>query len=198
MSLAIIGEQLRWISVGDSPLYLYRDRKLHRLNETHSMASQIDMMVRCGELDPDVGRDHPQRHCLTSAITGGAIRQVDCPDTALRLKADDIVILASDGLNAIPDHRICAVVKRHRRKQSDGIVQALLRAVRAMGLPHQDNVSLVVIKMQPAHQKWQSRVKNAPRALLGMLGDASDGLSTITQAVLRPANRREEFRRAQS
>ena len=36
------GDEMRWISVGDSPLYLVDDGRIERLNADHSMAPQID------------------------------------------------------------------------------------------------------------------------------------------------------------
>ena len=189
ISVAVIGEKLRWISVGDSPLYLYRGRKLHRLNEIHSMASQIDMMVRCGELDPDVGRDHPQRLCLASAITGGSIRHVDCPETALRLKAGDIVILASDGINTLSDQRICELTKQHRRKHSDAIAKALMKNLRAERSPDQDNISMVVIKIVPKHKTWLAQGLSAAQAVFGLIGDASDWAGNVVRCVLRPGTK---------
>lgn len=152
VSLALVGERLNWISVGDSPLYLYRAKGLRRLNENHSMAPQIDLMVRQGIMDADTGRDHPQRNCLTSAITGREVNKIDCPEHALTLQDRDIVILASDGLNVLSDPEIQRLLRRTRRKPSQTIADALMRAVKRANDPDQDNISLVVIKMTPGAQ----------------------------------------------
>ncbi len=152
VSVAVIKEKLRWISVGDSPLYLFRDRRLHRLNEIHSLAAQIDMMARCGELDSETARNHPQRGYLTSALTGGDVRHVDCPDTALHLRPDDIVLLASDGVNVLSDQQICELIARHRRSSSEVLANALLDEVHAQRARDQDNISIVAIKMRPAQK----------------------------------------------
>ena len=58
-------DRLHWISVGDSPLWLWRDGTLTRLNEDHSLAPQIDWMVEQGQMAPSRPR-HPDRNCLTS------------------------------------------------------------------------------------------------------------------------------------
>ena len=160
VSIAVIGQQLRWISVGDSPLYLLRDGNLHRLNENHSMAPQIDLMVRRGVMDAETARNHPQRSCLTSAITGGEIARIDCPDTGLTLMPDDIVILASDGINVLSDGHIREIIDRCQHKKSDCIADELMKAVRQLDVPDQDNISLVVVKMNAAHDSEQ----NAPEA----------------------------------
>jgi len=140
------GQGLYWLSVGDSPLYLFRDRQLVRLNDDHSMAPQIDLMVREGLMDAEIGRNHPQRSCLTSALLGEDIGEVDCPDTAFELRDGDLVLLASDGLQFLPDERIEAVLRRSGRGQSARIADDLMSGVAALDDPEQDNISLVVIK----------------------------------------------------
>ena len=66
----LMGDRLYWVSVGDSPLFLFRDGKLMQLNEDHSMAPQIDYLVRSGVMDPAVAMHHPDRNCLTSVLIG--------------------------------------------------------------------------------------------------------------------------------
>mgnify|MGYP000095919914 CR=1 FL=1 len=44
----LVENRLYWISVGDSPLFLWRAGKLSQLNEDHSMAPQIDALVQRG------------------------------------------------------------------------------------------------------------------------------------------------------
>ena len=61
-----VRDQLFWISIGDSPLYLMRDGQLRQLNEDHSLGPHIDYMVRSGMMSEDVGRNHPDRNALTS------------------------------------------------------------------------------------------------------------------------------------
>ncbi len=80
VALVCRGDRLNWISVGDSPLYLWRDGQLSQLNEDHSLAPQIDYLVRSGRMDPETGRNHPDRNCLTSVLGGRAIERIDCPE----------------------------------------------------------------------------------------------------------------------
>ncbi|MBS0123689.1 PP2C family protein-serine/threonine phosphatase [Thetidibacter halocola] len=179
IAVAVVNGALHWISVGDSPLYLWRDGLLLRLNEAHSMAAQIDLMVRAGALDPEEGRTHPQRHWLTSAVTGAAIQAVDCPKSALALQPGDVVILASDGLNTLPDERIGEVIRRNRDVGSQRTAQALIEAVREASAPDQDNVSVVAITLRAAEDPQPRPAPAAARpcrqgfgAVLGRLVDA--------------------------
>ncbi len=144
---------LRWISVGDSPLYLFRRDRLWRLNTNHSLAPQIDLLAAQGELDPDSARRHPDRGVLTSALTGGRIEQVDCPQDGVALHPDDIVLLASDGVHALDDTAIARLLARLRNRPPREIADRLLAAVKARGAEEQDNVTLAVIAVRLAGEQ---------------------------------------------
>ncbi|WP_168769048.1 PP2C family protein-serine/threonine phosphatase [Yoonia maricola] len=142
-----IGPNLYWASVGDSPLYLCRGGKVQRLNQDHSMAPQIDAMVASGMMDEADGKSHPQRNELTSAVCGRAIAHRDCPKTSTQLQAGDILILSSDGLQTISDLEIGAIAHRKRRSDSADIAGSLMKAVLGANVEEQDNVSIMVVKI---------------------------------------------------
>ena len=150
IAAVVQGGGLHWASVGDSPLYLFRDGALVRLNEDHSMAAQIDLMVSEGLMDAETGRLHPQRHCLSAVLMGEEVERLDCPAEPLALFPGDVVVMASDGLQFLDDASISAILARHAGQTSDAIAAALLEGVDALDDPDQDNVSLVVIKVSGA------------------------------------------------
>jgi hypothetical protein len=133
-------------SVGDSLLYLLRDGMLKRLNDDHSMGPQIDLMAKNGMLDAEAARTHPQRNCLTSALTGKDIPELDCPPRRLELEDGDIIVLASDGLQSVAEEDIASILDSLRPESRD-IATALLRAVAAEGVSDQDNTSVAVIRV---------------------------------------------------
>lgn len=143
----LLGNRLHWISVGDSPLFLYRDGRLRQINEDHSLAPQIDHMVRSGLMPEERGRNHPDRNCLTSVLIGLEIPRVDCPAKPLELREGDIVIAASDGLQFLDDDRISDIVKAHRSDTSSAIAAALMAGIQHLADPEQDNVALAVIRV---------------------------------------------------
>ncbi len=151
VATVIAGNKMYWSSVGDSPLYHYRAGKMEQVNEDHSMAPQIDAMVASGALLPDQAKNHPDRNCLTSAVAGGKIPRFDNRGIALELKAGDIVVVSSDGLQFLEDKVITKIISRNRRKPSADIANALLQAVKGLDDPEQDNISFSVIKVR--HEK---------------------------------------------
>ena len=150
ISGVILDDTVRWISVGDSPLYLYRDGTLSRLNADHSFAPQIDMMLARGEIGPDEARDHPQRSILTSAITGGPISRVDCPDEPTKLRPGDVLLFASDGIATLDTSEIEALLRHREDAAPQQIVDGLIEAVEARSDHDQDNVSAVVVTVRAA------------------------------------------------
>ena len=146
----LVENRLWWISVGDSPLFLYRGGKLSQLNEDHSMAPQIDFMVKSGLMDAETGANHPDRNCLISVLMGMRIPKVDCPVKPVELKAGDIVICASDGLQFMTNAQIEKVVGKYSRKRSTEIAERLLEELVRLDDPDQDNISFTIIKVNDA------------------------------------------------
>lgn len=155
VSLILVTNRLYWMSIGDSPLYVYRKGKLTQLNEDHSMAPQIDFMVQSGLLSAEAAKEHPDRNCLTSVILGGKVAKSDCPPKPFELDINDIVVVASDGLQYLEIEKIEKTLKRYRNKTSAQIAGYLLNAIDDLADPDQDNVTFSVIKLN--HNKPQIR-----------------------------------------
>ncbi|MFO8125748.1 PP2C family protein-serine/threonine phosphatase [Yoonia sp.] len=171
LATVIRGDELYWVSVGDSPLFLFRDGELRQLNQDHSMAPQIDMMVKVGAMDPEVGRDHPDRNTLTSAIAGVDIKKIDCPDAATAIRPGDIIIVASDGLQFLSNDEITAILTKTQDAHSSEISNALLQAIADLDDPDQDNTVFTVIKLGERQQVTQPATKDAASVLVQLRSD---------------------------
>ncbi len=153
-----MGDRLYWISVGDSPLYLFRDGALMRLNEDHSLVPQIDYLVRSGLMGADEGLAHPDRHCLTSVLAGQPVPQIDCRTLPFQMQRGDIVIAASDGLQFLRETALADLLRSRADASSADINAGLMSEIEALDDPDQDNVSLCVIKaVDPAEQITATR-----------------------------------------
>lgn len=159
VSCIMVENRMFWMSIGDSPLYLLRNGKLQQLNEDHSMAPQIDFMVKSGLLDAETARNHPDRNCLTSVILGDRVAKSDCPKDPFALEIGDIVVVSSDGLQYLEEAEIQRILHRYRRKKSAEIAGRLLEAIETLADVDQDNVSFAVIKLN--HNKPMERAMHA-------------------------------------
>ncbi|MCU0907297.1 MAG: protein phosphatase 2C domain-containing protein [Rhodobacteraceae bacterium] len=141
------GSRLWWLSVGDSPLWLWRDGRLHRMNEVHSLAPQIDLMVEAGLMDAETARTHPDRSCLTSVIHGQDIARIDCPERPVDLQAGDVVLAASDGVEFLGRAGIAAVLAEGADAGPDKIAEGIAAALHRLADPDQDNAALAVLSV---------------------------------------------------
>lgn len=161
---ALVENRLWWISVGDSPLFLFRGGKLTQLNEDHSMAPQIDFMVKSGLMDPEVAANHPDRNCLISVLMGTRIPKIDCPTRPFDLQAGDIVLCASDGVQFLTNAQIEKVLNKYRKSRSTEIAERLLEELVKLDDPDQDNISFTVIKVNDASVRLKEARPSGPSA----------------------------------
>ena len=140
----LIEDRLYWVSVGDSPLYLFRDGVLSRLNENHALVSQIEYLVSSGIMEREEALNHPDQSCLTSVLIGGDI--VDCRTTPVKIMQGDILIAASDGLQFLSEEQIEGVLRFKGKRTAKEISTALMKEVLKLEDPCQDNISLCVMK----------------------------------------------------
>ena len=139
-------DRLDWISVGDSPLWLYCGGVLRQLNEDHSMTPLLQARVGRGEMTAAAAAVHPSRNALRSAVVGEDIPLVDLAFMAYRPQPDDVILLASDGLCSLDDEAIAEIVKRHGGRGAERLADELIAAIDALGRPDQDNTTVVVLR----------------------------------------------------
>ncbi len=137
---------VEWISVGDSPLYLYRRGEIAPLNADHSLAPELDLLAAAGHMTREAALSDPRRHMLRSAVTGEEISMVDLSQQPTPLYPGDYVILASDGLQTLEPDEIARVIQAYAEEGPAAVAEALIRAVENLRVPHQDNCTVVAVR----------------------------------------------------
>jgi protein phosphatase len=140
---------IEWVSVGDSPLLLYRRGEIALLNEDHSLAPELDRLAASGAITEDEARRDPRRHMLRSAVTGDDIDLIDLSQRPLRIEPGDYIILASDGLQTLESAEIQRIVAAYAEDGANAVANALIRAVEAIKDPHQDNATVIAVRIAP-------------------------------------------------
>ncbi|MCY4394166.1 MAG: protein phosphatase 2C domain-containing protein [Rhodospirillaceae bacterium] len=138
------GRGLEWLSVGDSPMWLYSAGTLERLNADHSMAPVLERLVQRGDLSPDAARRDWRRNMLRSAVTGSPAESVDCASRPCRLAPGDYLLIASDGLETLAEEEIARALGA-AGGSVEAAADALDSAVRAAASPGQDNVTFLLL-----------------------------------------------------
>ena len=143
VAAAVTSNGLEWISVGDSALLLYRGGRLKRLNRDHSMRPVIAALR---EIDPDAA-DGMSPQQLRSALVGSDIALVDASSMPELLMPGDVVLAATDGIDALDDAEAAANIADHCADGPEVIRDALLAAVANRCAPTQDNATIAVIEV---------------------------------------------------
>ena len=156
VSTLITGNALRWISVGDSRVYLYRDGQISQLSRDHDLLQDWMPDILEGKRSMAEALRDPNGRKLTSFIGMGELRHVDYNRTPIPLLPGDRVLLMSDGVyGTVSDAEIAAILR------DCGSVQLAASHIgqRIMGaaLPYQDNYTLIVLGYDPPDQPRNNR-----------------------------------------
>jgi len=144
VSAYVQDNKLYWVSVGDSHLYLIRDRELTKHNADHSYGAYLDMMKEQGmPIEEQAGMS---RNMLMSAMTGEEISSIDVSETPFKLRSGDRIIVASDGLDTLGNGAIIQYSSWSATAKE--CVYALLKAVEDANKINQDNTTLIVIDVK--------------------------------------------------
>ncbi len=181
LTVVVQGRRLYWLSIGDSPLFLAREGSIEQLNENHSLAPQFDFLARMGEMDPGEAANHPDRSCLTSALGCDPLRQIDCPEQGYTVRAGDVFLAASDGILTLSQDQIQTGIEATPDARPPELVDTLMQSVAAAGDVAQDNLSVAVLRVQPAAA---SMAKTGASVQSGVLSWVS-GVSVLFPQALR-------------
>jgi len=135
-----------WVSVGDSPMWVFRNGALQRINADHSMVPLLDDMVRTGVMDREDALVDFRRNLLRSGVAGKAIELIDLCEEPYLLNADDIVILASDGVETLAEGELITVLSNLYDKSLQVLAGNLMALIEAAGRSSQDNASVILYR----------------------------------------------------
>ena len=160
---------IHWVSVGDSLLYLYRNRKLIRLNADHSMAPLIEESLRSGKITREEAANYPNKNALRSAVMGNDLPLIDAPAAPKKLFSGDIIVVASDGILSLSDGQIASHLNKFFDTSADNIAKNLLQAVETQRKSNQDNITIQVIKIPNSFGKGFTKNKTGSFLLISFV-----------------------------
>ncbi|MDX2507297.1 MAG: protein phosphatase 2C domain-containing protein [Gammaproteobacteria bacterium] len=125
--------------VGDSRLYIYRNKKLYQITRDHSLVQE---MVDDGQLTHEEALNHPKANIITRAL--GVCQELEIDLNQFEIQAGDKLLLCSDGLyKELNSKNIIAALEAHN---VEAIANNLLGEVLIGDAT--DNVSFIVIDKQ--------------------------------------------------
>ncbi len=131
----------RWISVGDSPLYLIQNNSITRINENHSVAGMLDIQVQRGEISEEKALTNRNRHQLTSALVGGQIPLIEI-SKPYKFEINDRLILSSDGIETLSEDEILSFMNSNTDIRA--ISENILKEIESKEKKNQDNATLII------------------------------------------------------
>lgn len=178
VAAAVLGDQLYWVSAGDSRLYLYRaDGSLAQCTTDHNLLTDLMEKVRAGEMTRDQALQHPDAEAVTSFLGMQRIERIDRNLRPLPLAAGDRLLLCSDGLFGTLDDKELAAVLAGDPQQA---AETLLQQVQARADEYQDNTTILVLGVEAADAaapapppRAAAPRRGSPWQLAGVLGIAA-------------------------
>ncbi|MBU1210971.1 MAG: protein phosphatase 2C domain-containing protein [Alphaproteobacteria bacterium] len=138
---------LRWVSVGDSTLLLYRAGSLRRMNADHSHGAILDRQAAAGMITAQTAISDTRRTALYSALTGGPIQMRDLELNPHSLYQGDWIIVASDGLLTLEGDEIAELIGRNLDETPQAVTRLLIHEVDKRNKPRQDNTTVLAVKI---------------------------------------------------
>jgi PPM family protein phosphatase len=139
VATALNGPTLSIAYVGDSRAYLFRDGSLQLLTSDHSWVNE---QVRLGHLSGEEAARHPFRNVITKALGTRDEAQPDLIE--MTLKAGDLILLCTDGLNSMTDDAHIAAAAT-AEPDPHILCRKLIDLANESG--GEDNITVIALKM---------------------------------------------------
>ena len=146
VSATVTGDNLDWLSIGDSRLYILRDNSSIQLTRDHTLKNYLEKNKDNAEIMASLGEiDELKMEALTSYVGMGGITFYDINTKKCKLKSNDYILVTTDGLyKGVPDDEICRIVYSSNDLQK--VASELLRVSQLNSGGNQDNTTFVLVR----------------------------------------------------
>lgn len=137
--------QLQFLSVGDSALYLLRHDGLVQLNQPHNLGREtLQKQIRAHDIDLDRIYGQPDMARLTSFVGMRELPLLDFNTTPINVYPSDVILLCSDGLDGmISNAQIKQVLQFDPATACNYFEKLIVQA----NSPTQDNCTAVILHL---------------------------------------------------
>lgn len=147
VAVVIRDNELYWLSVGDSKIYIIRGNEILAVSREHNYRMTLDQKLKQGEITPEeYSAEEYRAEALISYIGMGNVFLIDVNRKPFLLEDEDIIILSSDGLyRSLSEQEILRIARKYAR---DMQICAQNLTVAALGDKQsgQDNTSVVALR----------------------------------------------------
>ena len=137
------GGDCHWVHTGDSRIYHYNGTRFLKRTQDHSY---VQALVNRGEITEEEANVHPQSNILLGCLGTEADPTVDIHFIP-KLRAGDILMACTDGVwHYFNDGELGSVLSTLSAREA---TEFLIEKARSRGHGGGDNLSLVIVKMEP-------------------------------------------------
>lgn len=136
---AVINQKAFIANVGDSRLYLVRNKEISQITKDHSVVQQL---IDMGKITKSEAQHHPNKNLITRAV--GSDIKTEADIYLCDLKKGDIILLCTDGLtNMVDDSMILDCINKN-----DDINEAVnILGKTANNNGGYDNITVIALKI---------------------------------------------------
>ncbi len=137
------GGDCHWAHAGDSRLYHFHDARLVRKTVDHSY---VQLLVKRGEITDEQANSHPQSNILMACLGTETDPPVDVHFIP-KLRSGDSLLACSDGVwHYYTDDELGDILARRSAREA---TEFLIDKARTRSMGGGDNLSLVIVKLEP-------------------------------------------------
>jgi len=167
VSLLVAAGRIVAANVGDSRMYLVRDKRIERMSKDHTIVAEH---VEMGVMTEEEAARSPLRHILTRNL--GSSESVDAEVFEIEPSSEDLFILCSDGLTDLAtDEEILKVALKEPDPQR--LTRRLIDLALERGA--HDNTTVVTVLLDQVEKKKETSFGR----LGGLMADALTGVDRI-------------------
>lgn len=142
-------EDLYWLSVGDSKIYIYRNNRLKCLTREHNYGLFLnDMLVSNSISLEEYEKKKDMAEKLISYIGMGNMRIMDTNLRPLKLLENDILVLCTDGVHRTLSEEKIAEILYEYQAMPEQIVTTIQQAIETADINGQDNATAIVVAVK--------------------------------------------------
>lgn len=146
VAVRILGQELHWLSVGDSAIFCKRGECVFQLNREHTCLNDLYLQeLRREPIQKERAEQDEDARRLTAFVGMDRLSRVDQSLRPWRLKPGDVILLCSDGISGV---LTAPELKEAMSLSPDEGCHLLETMVGEKALPAQDNYTGVLIAYQ--------------------------------------------------
>ena len=144
------GKKAHISHIGDSRIYLIRNRKILQLTKDHSIVAEL---IREGRLSPEKAKTHHLRNMLSQVV--GVSYQLTPDNFSIDMESGDYLLLCSDGLtNMVREDEILSIVQNERNSLFHCCNELVDLANNNGGA---DNITVIVVQQNNTEKRGQKK-----------------------------------------